>query len=314
MFKRRYAGSALVLMFVTGLWASTMHAQDTLDMPEVLMEHEGISVTAEDVRRYVEHAVPAQQRARALARPDAVRNIVAQIYIIRQIARRAEAEGVGDDADTQWQMDLAVDRILSSKYLGDEVDRELDGLDWQSLAEDHYEANPDDYRREAQVKASHILFRTENRTDEEARARAEGVREQALAGADFAELASEYSDGPTGPRGGDLGFFGRGQMVPDFEEAAFSMEVGDISEVVESQFGYHVIKLTDRRDAEVRPFEDVRDEIIASLREEREGRARGAIITEIRSQEGIVVDQDAIAALEEELGRRGPGQQPGSQQ
>ena len=114
-------------------------------------------------------------------------------------------------------------------------------------------------QQEEQVQASHILIAYEGssedpeitRTQEEAQAEAERVLEEVKADPDsFAEFAQQYSDGPTGPNGGDLGFFGRGAMVPPFEEAAFNMEVGEISQVVETDFGYHIIQVTDKKEAE----------------------------------------------------------------
>jgi parvulin-like peptidyl-prolyl isomerase len=100
------------------------------------------------------------------------------------------------------------------------------------------------------VSARHILIQwagaaranpSITRTKEEAKARAEEVLAKARSGEDFAELAKQYSDGPTGPNGGDLGSFGRGSMVPPFDQAVFALDVGGISDVVETQFGYHII-------------------------------------------------------------------------
>jgi parvulin-like peptidyl-prolyl isomerase len=81
-----------------------------------------------------------------------------------------------------------------------------------------------------------------SRSKEEAQKRAEEVRKKAAAGADFGKLAGEYSDGPSGPKGGSLGSFSRGSMVKPFADAAFSLEAGGVSEVVETRFGFHVIK------------------------------------------------------------------------
>ena len=115
-------------------------------------------------------------------------------------------------------------------------------------------------KTEGEVRASHILIAYEGaesasedvtRSKEEARGIAEEVLAEAQADPDnFAELAKQYSDGPTGPNGGDLDFFGPGQMVAPFEEAAFAMDVGDISDVVETQFGFHIIKVTDKKEGE----------------------------------------------------------------
>ncbi len=102
-----------------------------------------------------------------------------------------------------------------------------------------------------QVKASHILLMyagssrsTATRTKDEAIKLINDIKQQLDTGADFATLAEQHSDCPSGKRGGDLGIFGRGQMVPPFEEAAFGMEVGGVSGVVETDFGYHIITRT----------------------------------------------------------------------
>ena len=102
-----------------------------------------------------------------------------------------------------------------------------------------------------QVRASHILLMyagsarsTATRSQAEALAGVEGFKSALDEGADFAELAAANSDCPSGRSGGDLGPFGRGQMVPEFEEAAFNMEIGDVSGVIETDFGYHLVKRT----------------------------------------------------------------------
>ena len=108
---------------------------------------------------------------------------------------------------------------------------------------------------------------------------------EALAeGADFAELAQERSTGPSGPNGGQLGWFTAGMMVPDFEEAVFALEVGEVSAPVQTQFGWHVVVLNDMRDQEAPALEDVRAELEDGLR-----RARvDAAITELSAAADVV--------------------------
>ena len=91
-----------------------------------------------------------------------------------------------------------------------------------------------------QVKASHLLVRTEDE--------AKKLKEEILAGKPFEDVAAEVSLCPSGANGGDLGFFGKGQMVKEFEDAALSMEIGEVSDPIQTQFGWHLIKLTDKRD------------------------------------------------------------------
>ena len=96
-----------------------------------------------------------------------------------------------------------------------------------------------------EIRASHILVSTDGRDKAAARSEIEELRAQIADGADFGEVASAKSDCPSGRRGGDLGFFGKGQMVPEFETAAFGLESGALSDVVETDFGFHLIKRTD---------------------------------------------------------------------
>lgn len=96
-----------------------------------------------------------------------------------------------------------------------------------------------------QIRASHILVSTDTRSKEDAKAETEALHKKISAGADFADAAREVSDCPSGSGGGDLGHFGRGMMVPEFEQAAFDLEVGGLSDIVETDFGYHLILRTE---------------------------------------------------------------------
>lgn len=127
----------------------------------------------------------------------------------------------------------------------------------------YYEANIADYDQPEQVRASHILVSERELADQ--------LREQLLAGADFSELATAYSeDSGTKDDGGDLGWFGRGEMVTEFEQAAFSLEPGAISDVVATDFGYHIIQVSDRREHETPSFADVESDVRASYVEEQQ--------------------------------------------
>ncbi|MCL7488016.1 MAG: SurA N-terminal domain-containing protein [Desulfobulbaceae bacterium] len=135
-----------------------------------------------------------------------------------------------------------------------------------------YEANLEKYTTPEQRHARHILFKVDESDDAQTRIdkknKAEEVLEKARAGQDFAELAKQYSEGPTGPSGGDLGFFNRGAMVKQFDDVVFQMEPGEISEIVETVFGYHIIQLEAIRPKVTREFEDVQDSIAAEMQKE----------------------------------------------
>jgi peptidyl-prolyl cis-trans isomerase C len=131
---------------------------------------------------------------------------------------------------------------------------------------DFYVKNPTAFQQGERVKASHILVRVQANADpterEKARAKAAGLLADLKAGKDFAALAKQYSDDPgSGAQGGDLGYFQRGQMVPPFEEAAFALPVGQTSELVTSDFGFHIIRVTDRQPGRTQAIDEVRGEI-----------------------------------------------------
>ncbi len=137
-----------------------------------------------------------------------------------------------------------------------------------------YESRKDSYQQPEQRHARHILLKTVEGDSEAVRAEQKKKAEEVLQlsrkeGSDFSALAQEYSEGPTKDRGGDLGFFPNGRMVPSFDKAIFSLQPGEISDVVETQFGYHIIKLEEIRPATVRTFEQVKDNLAVTLKKQK---------------------------------------------
>ncbi len=152
----------------------------------------------------------------------------------------------------------------------------------------HYEYTRDRWKTPRQVKARHVLIKVPEDAGEERenelRERAEFVLQKAREGADFTELAREFSQDGSGPEGGDLGWFERGQMVPAFEEAAFALEAGELSEVVRTQFGFHVILVEEIREEGVKPLDEVRDEVAADFRKLEVRRVAGERAEEINDE------------------------------
>ncbi|MBW8863313.1 MAG: peptidylprolyl isomerase, partial [Acidobacteria bacterium] len=125
--------------------------------------------------------------------------------------------------------------------------------------EKEYKNNEEQYKTPEQVRASHILLKTEGKDDAAVKAKAEEILKQAKSGADFAELAKKNSeDEASAKNGGDLDYFGKGRMVPEFDAAVFAMQPGQISDLVKTQYGYHIIKLVDKKPATTRPYPQVR--------------------------------------------------------
>ncbi|MBR9990308.1 MAG: peptidyl-prolyl cis-trans isomerase [Gemmatimonadetes bacterium] len=167
----------------------------------------------------------------------------------------------------------------------------------------------DQQQPDAEVHARHILFRMPGDASPEARdsvmTRARRVLADARSGADFAQLASQYSEEPGAPQsGGDLGYFGPNQMVQPFEEAAFALSVGEISDLVETPFGYHIIKVEDKRLPE---FEPMKDQFRVQVIQDRYSTAEEAYLTELTEGRRLEVQEGAVDIA------RDLAQKPGTQ-
>ncbi|MDD2900144.1 MAG: peptidylprolyl isomerase [Desulfuromonadaceae bacterium] len=156
-----------------------------------------------------------------------------------------------------------------------------------------YDKNQDKFKRDETIRASHILIGTDAKAtaDEKKKARekAEKLKKELTGGADFAALAKGNSTCPSAPQGGDLGFFGKGQMVPAFEKAAYALKPGEISDIVETQFGYHIIKLTEKKPAEHAEFKDVKAKIEEYLKGQKVNAAIQKYLEEARKTAKIEV-------------------------
>ena len=173
---------------------------------------------------------------------------------------------------TEAEIKIQIQRGLAIRELIDiKVANKIVITDEETKA--YYDANPQFFQQPGQVKASHILIKVEPTADEaqkaEARKKITEVQQKLKDGGDFAALAKEYSEGPSNARGGDLGYFKRGQMVKPFEDAAFSMKPNEVSDLIETRFGYHLIKVYDKKPEQTLAYADVKDKIAQRLKQEK---------------------------------------------
>lgn len=155
----------------------------------------------------------------------------------------------------------------------------------------YYDENPNLFRKPEQVKASHILVKVAENAGEAKQAEAltaiQALKVRLDNGENFATLAMENSDCPSKTKGGDLGFFDRQQMVAPFSEAAFALQPGQTSDVVQTRFGYHLIRMTERQAEQTMPFNDVKEAILARLRQEQEGNKIDAYLEKLKERADI---------------------------
>jgi peptidyl-prolyl cis-trans isomerase D len=206
------------------------------------------------------------------------------------------------DAELQTHFDADKDRFKipekrKVKYLLIDVDAMRAKVTIPPAdVERSYNDNLEQYSSPEQVRASHILLKTEGKEDAVVKARAEDLLKQAKAGVDFAALAKKYSeDDSNASKGGDLDYFGRGRMVPEFDQAAFAMQPGQISDLVKTQYGYHIIKLVDKKNATTRPLAEVRQQLTDQLAYQRAQAQAGDLAQNLEKQIAKPADLDKVA-------------------
>jgi parvulin-like peptidyl-prolyl isomerase len=235
-------------------------------------------------------ALPEKAR-QELAAPQARRRFAENLSEIKALAQEARRRKISERADVKKQLQLTEDNLLANSLFQDLLSESAPS---EEEVKAYYEEHKEEYET---AKARHILIRFQgsrvplregqpDRSDEEALAQTQELRKRLLAGEDFAELAkAESDDTGSGADGGSLGEFGRGRMVPVFDEAVFTLPVGEVSEPVKSQFGYHLI-LVDQRGA--KSLDEMREEI-----EQRQKPAKARATAEaIREKAKVVLNED----------------------
>lgn len=243
----------------------------------------GTSVLTYDILSEIQRA-PDTVRQNLLTRPDAVAQLVSNLLIRRILAKEAERDGLAKDPVVAATMSIATDRALSDARLA-RLDAQNSPKDatLESYAQSIYKANPAKFDVPAQTRVRHILL---TNSGAESLVKAKALLDQLRSGASFEELAKTHSiDTATSKLGGEIGFFSAGQMVRPFEEAVNKLvKPGDLSEPVETQFGYHIIRLDERREKGRQPYDEVRVQLLAE--------ARAAILNEARLQKVQSLSKD----------------------
>jgi hypothetical protein len=231
------------------------------------------------------------QQYRAQFRTSGRRQFADRIVTFKVMAHEAQRLKLEDTQDYKDQLAFQAEQLLANQYYQNlSATTKVD----EATARKYYDEHKSDY---LQVKARHILIRfkgssvplkkdAKELTEEEALAKAQEIRKKLVDGADFATLAkAESDDAGSGANGGDLGTFGHGRMVPAFEKVAFTIPVGELSEPVKSQFGYHIIKVESRQD---KTFVEVRAEIEKKLDPELVKKA----LDEVKNATVVVMNPD----------------------
>lgn len=205
--------------------------------------------------------------------------------------KEAVKEGYAKRAETKELIEEANKKIIIAALISEKVEGSLTPSEEQLLA--YYDENKGQFVMPERWHAAHILVATPEEAVE--------VRQALDSGADFAKLAKERSKDSTASNGGDVGYFSKGQLVPEFEEACFKLEPGAVSEPVKTQFGYHIIKLIDKQDAGVQEFAKVRNIIGKELERKMKQKRLDEIVAELKGKARITVNEELIKPADEQV-------------
>lgn len=236
------------------------------------------NITVDDFNERVSNLPPRYQRIAKARKGQFLQEIITDLLLYNA----ALEKGVDRDREVQKMIEEAKKKILIARLLKDEVNEAVEVSDEE--VEEFYLGNPARYMTPEIIRASHILLL--NKED------AEAAMRELDNGTPFEDVARAKSVDPTAQNGGDIGYFPRGQLMPAFENACYMLEVGQVSDIVRTKLGYHIIKLTDRREPVLRPLEQVSDSIRSGLVARKRREAFKELLSELKESTEVVINEE----------------------
>lgn len=241
---------------------------------KILAVAAGHEITEKELNDLIKNYPPEQQIY--MSSPQAKQQVLEQIIAFHLFHKMAVEEKITESKEYEemiekMKVELASHMAATSIIEGVKVE--------EAEEKAFYEENPDLFEAQAQVSAKHILVENENSANDIAKEIANGLA--------FEEAAKKYSTCPSKERGGDLGYFAKGQMVPEFEKAAFEGEIGKVIGPVQTQFGYHLIRVEDKKESSVVPFEEVQNQIHQQLIQNKQKEVYDTKVKELEAKYGV---------------------------
>jgi len=294
---RRWPIFLALVLLVTAAVAADVQLKDNT----VLVKRGPAVITYRDFKAEL-NRLPEGVRKTVADDPERLSTLLNNLVKERLVAEQARKSRLDRDPDVQAALGLAADRVLAQAQMA-KVVREGKGADYESMAREYYLAHPDEFKEPERIDVSHILIDTDDRTDEQARERAEEVLHKLKSGeASFEELVEQYSDEPSAKDNhGHFKGVKRGKFVKPFENAAFALDKpGDITGPVKTRFGYHLIRLDGRTPPGEQSFEKAKPALVKRMREKQEDRIRGQYIDRLIDANPLEADEATIRALRDQ--------------
>jgi parvulin-like peptidyl-prolyl isomerase len=253
-----------------------------LTASDILATVNGKNITKQDAETFVNTSSPQMHFSQLDSSQQKM--IVDRLVEKELFTELAAKEGIDKKPEFQSNIEKIKKELLVNMWMKEQMDNAVVS---DSEAKAFYEKNKDKFMQKASVHARHILVKEEKDAKDIVN-QMKALKGDALK-TKFIELAKSKSTGPSGPKGGDLGFFNKGQMVPEFSKAVWALNVGEITpEPVKTQFGYHIIYLEEKKDGSIAEYDTVKDQIIASLKQKQFTAKIAETAKELKSQAKIV--------------------------
>ena len=251
----------------------------------VLAEVNGVTITDTDFYKEQESLPPYLKPMTET--PEGKKEMLDTMVVRELIMQQAQKDGIDKSPAVAAKLEDLKKRVIVEAFLKKKVEESAVVSDAE--LQDFYKKNLDKFKSGDQIRASHILMKSE--------AEAKEVEKQLKGGAKFEELAKQHSIDGAAAKGGDLGWFGKGSMLPDFEKVAFGLKEGETSGIVKTKFGYHIIKLTGKRPAGTRTLEEVKDQIRAAIIPEKQQETFKKLKEDLKKGAKLNVKLDALKDL-----------------
>jgi len=298
--KRGLINGAVVIAALCAMTAAG--AADVAAGDVVLAKNGAAQVTSLEFEAELQR-IPAEMRAEFISGNKRVGDLLLQILLRKTLALQARAAKLDQDPLEAARMRGEVDKVLAQLRLTSIEEAAAAEFDakretYMGRANELYTIDKQRYRAPEEVSASHILFDTKKHTSDEAKALAEAARARVVAGANFNTVAKEISEDPSAKENdGKLGYFTRQRMDPAFSKSAFGLkQIGDVSEPVQSSFGWHVIRLDGRKEPRVKSFDEVRDEILEGLKKRYVDEKRELAVNAVRNDPATSIEDPQVKA------------------
>ncbi len=250
------------------------------DKSKVLARFDGIVVTENDFTKKLQSLPKTVRTIVASHKKDLLNDMASEHFLLKE----AKRQGLEKEEDVRDLIQAAHRKILIAKLVEREVDNKI-RVEPEEITK-YYEFHKEEFMTPILLRASHILVKTEEE--------AGSVKAALDAGADFEETARQHSLDATAIRGGDLGFFQKGQFVPEFEEAVFRMKKGEVNGPVKTPLGYHVIKLSDRMEPRLRELKVVQKIVEERLLREKRSKTFKDFVEKLKGNVNIDIDEKAL--------------------